>query len=193
MDINVLLFPDFTAMDFIGPVEVLQRIPEFRIRYISMKGGLVGNKEGLTIVTEPLSAINKGILLIPGGMGTRPAALDDEFIRKIRTVAEESVYVLTICTGAVLLGRTGLLDGKKATSNKIAMAWVEVTCPKVQWQHSARWVRTGSIYTASGVTAGMDMALGFIADQYGKAKAMDIARRMEYVWNDDAGRDPFAV
>lgn len=78
------------------------------------------------------------------------------------------------------------------TSNRYALDWVKVTFPEVCWQDAERWGNDGKYYTASGVTAGIDMALGFIADRYDRAMAEDIARSMEYVWNDDPARDPFA-
>lgn len=189
---EVFLFPDFTAMDFVGPVEALQRLPETTVRYVSVKGGLVQNKQGLRIMTERAEDVPSNLLLIPGGMGTRRLAFDATLVDLLREKAKQANDVLTVCTGAVLLGKTGLLDGLRATSNKKAMDWVKATCPDVLWQDVARWVQDDKYYTASGVTAGIDMALGFIRDRYGRETAERIARGMEYVWNDDPARDPFA-
>ena len=75
---------------------------------------------------------------------------------------------------------------------KKALDWVKATCPAVHWQDVARWVQDDKYYTASGVTAGIDMALGFIADRYDRCTAERIARGMEYVWHDNPALDPFA-
>lgn len=80
MDVNVLLFDRFTALDFTGPVEALSRIDEYRTGYFSKNGEMVSNGKNLSVDTRPLSEISGGIMLIPGGMGTRAAVLDQSFI-----------------------------------------------------------------------------------------------------------------
>lgn len=192
MDINVTLFDGFTALDFVGPAEVLHRIPEFQIRYYSVKGGLVSNGNNLMIETDRMEYMQNGILLMPGGWGTRTAVDDTEFIATIKEKCREAEYCLAVCTGSALYAKTGLLDGRKATSNKKAMDWVRDVAPCVDWQDKARWVVDGKYYTSSGVSAGIDMALGFVSDRYGKAKALEIAGAMEYIWNEDATVDLFA-
>ncbi len=85
------------------------------------------------------------------------------------------------------------LNGKTATSNKAAFQWVKQTNNQVNWLQAARWVRDGKFYSSSGVSAGMDMALGFISDQYGEALATQIAIHTEYHWNQDPNKDDFAA
>ena len=177
MDVSVILFEGFTSLDFIGPIEALQRLDGYRVRYFSMAGGSVGNGKGLTVTTEPMAAITPGILLVPGGFGTRKLVNDGAFISALRKAAEESAYCLTVCTGSALLAKTGLLDGVN---------------PSVGWQRRARWAKDGKYYSSSGVSAGIDMALGFISERFGEEKAREIADAMEYVWNSDPGNDPFA-
>lgn len=191
MNVNVILFDGFTSLDFIGPVEALQRIEDYTVRYYSPSGGLVSNGGAFSVLTEPFSQLENGILLIPGGWGTRRLVEDQTFICAIKAMVQESTFCLTVCTGAALLAKTGLLDGRAATSNKLAMPWVKSVAPRVNWQGKARWVVSGRYYTSSGVSAGMDMALGFIADQWGREKAEAIAKRMEYLWNDVSSNDPF--
>ena len=87
---------------------------------------------------------------------------------------------------------TGRLDSLKATSNKKSFEWVKQCRPAVKWQPVARWVKDGKFYTSSGVSAGMDMALGFIADYYGSDLAQDIANHTEYHWQKDPCVDNFA-
>lgn len=93
--------------------------------------------------------------------------MNDLFLQNLAKLVQQSQTCLTVCTGAALLAATGVLDGKPATTNKRAFEWVRGTRPQVGWRQKARWVSTGKFYTSSGVSAGMDMTLGFIADRWG--------------------------
>ncbi len=131
------------------------------------------------------------IFLIPGGHGTRTEVNNIPLLDMIRKISELSRYVLTVCTGTALLAKTGLLDNKKATTNKRAFDWVISTNTKVNWIRQARWVVEGKYYTSSGVSAGMDMALGFLSDLHGREFALDTARQIEYRWIDNKDEDDF--
>jgi putative intracellular protease/amidase len=194
MDINWFLFNDFETLDLFGPVEVLSKITGSRVRYFSVQGGIITSKQHTQIVTEKISAINlNGILLVPGGQGTRVLVHDTDFIETLKKTAENAVWCLTVCTGSALLAKTGLLDTHAATSNKKAFEWARSTGVNVNWIYKARWVVDGKYYTSSGISAGMDMSLGFVCDRFGKAKAQEIAKIMEYEWNDTKEQDMFAV
>jgi len=134
----------------------------------------------------------KDIIVIPGGWGTRKLVSDTDFIRKLGSLASECEYVLCVCTGSALLSKTGLLDDRKATSNKISWEWVVNQNNNVKWIKKARWVVDGKYYTSSGVTAGIDMALGFIRDTISYEAAKKISSGLEYVWNEDKNHDPFS-
>lgn len=192
---NVLLFHDFETLDAFGPVEIIGRMPEFyELGYYSLHGGEVISSQQISINTLPFAKIDAtGILLIPGGMGTRKLVDDVDFIAQIKSLSEKALYVLTVCTGSALLARTGLLDDKKATSNKMAFDWVTSNRNDVNWKKQARWVNDGKYYTSSGVSAGMDMILGFIFDMHGEKAVRDVCTKIEYVWNSDKGNDPFAA
>ncbi|MBP1903467.1 putative intracellular protease/amidase [Paenibacillus turicensis] len=193
MDVNVLLFDDFETLDAFGPVEILGCVADYHLRYVSKSGGLISSKQGFKIETEKIASEDlSGILLIPGGSGTRTLVNDELFIEFLRKLVLNSQYCLTVCTGSALLAKTGLLDTKKATSNKKAFAWVKSVNNDVKWVEKARWVVDGNYYTSSGVSAGMDMVLGFIRDQLGVKTAMQISDYIEYIWNDDPDFDPFA-
>ena len=101
--------------------------------------------------------------------------------------------MLTVCTGTSLLARTGLLDGKKATSNKKAFEWVKTNGKDVLWNERARWTVDGKYYTSSGVTAGMDMTLGFLEERHGIELALRIATDIEYLWIQDKDNDLFVA
>ena len=194
MPVTVLLFDGFEMLDAFGALDVLRRLPDARVRCVSQNGGLVESAPGLRVQTVPADeAENSGILLLPGGMGTRTLVNDEAFLALLKKRAEAATYCLSVCTGSALLARCGVLDGRKATSNKRAFAWAASCGENVLWQPRARWVRDGRFYTSSGVSAGIDMALGFAADRLGREAALEIARSNEYVWNDDPSRDPFAA
>lgn len=193
MKVNVLLFPDFETLDAFGPVEVFGCMEEYELHYTSMSGGSIRSRQGASIVTEKLeNQTFSDILLIPGGQGTRTLVHDQEFTAWLNETVMNCGYCLTVCTGSALVAKTGLLNHKKATSNKNAFEWVRSINEKVEWVNRARWVVDQKFYTSSGVSAGMDMALGFIADRFGRKRAQEIAGRMEYIWNSDSDWDQFA-
>ncbi|SHJ45589.1 DJ-1/PfpI family protein [Anaerocolumna jejuensis DSM 15929] len=193
MDVNIILFPDFETLDVFGPVEMLGHLEEYHLNFLSIKGGLIKSRQNLEVMTKPIDTKNySGILVLPGGQGTRTLVEDLGFIELIKQLAQASDYCLTVCTGSALLARTNLLNGRKATSNKKAFAWVESVNPQVKWVSAARWVVDGIYYTSSGVSAGMDMTLGFIADRFGTGKARAIADSTEYQWSEDKDKDPFS-
>lgn len=194
MTINILLFDHFETLDIFGPIEVLARQEGHTLGHYSQHGGIITSAQHTQILTQPVEQADPcGVLVLPGGMGTRQLVSDPEFITMIKELAERGEYCLSICTGSALLAKAGVLDGKKATSNKKAFDWAAASSHRVDWQKKARWVVDGKYYTASGVSAGIDMSLGFIADLYGDAAARKIANDIEYLWNDDRENDPFAV
>lgn len=193
MNINILLFNNFETLDIFGPVEILGQIEDYQIHYYSESGGVITNAQKLKIVTEPISSADaSGILVIPGGMGTRELVNNVSFLNKLKSIAEKSKYCLSICTGSAVLAKCGVLKNKKATSNKQALEWVKSVSDQVNWIEKARWVADEKYYTSSGISAGIDMTLGFVSDRFGKDKAMKIANDIEYIWNDDCTNDIFA-
>ncbi len=194
-----LFFDGYETLDAMGPIEFLHRVPDVCMRYISVAGAsenggsLVRSAQGFTLKTEIVESLPPGsILLIPGGIGTRSLVMNNLFLQNLAKLVQQSQTCLTVCTGAALLAATGVLDGKPATTNKRAFEWVRGTRPQVRWRQKARWVSTEKFYTSSGVSAGMDMTLGFIADQWGLETAQEIASRCEYLWQNDPDTDPFA-
>ncbi len=192
---NVILYDDFETLDVFGPVGFIGKMPKtYRIGYYSLDGGVILSSQNTSINTLPFTQMDtSGVLLIPGGMGTRKLVGNDEFIETIKSISQRALYVLTVCTGSALLAKTGLLKGKKATGNKLAFNWVCGNDNEVNWIKKARWTNDGKYYTSSGVSAGMDMILRFISDIHGEQTARDLCGYVEYVWNDDETNDPFAV
>ncbi|MDL2248561.1 DJ-1/PfpI family protein [Tyzzerella sp. OttesenSCG-928-J15] len=190
---NILLFDGFETLDAFGPVEIIGRLKEeYKLNYYSRHGGIVTSTQGVAVATQKAEAIEAGgILLVPGGMGTRQLVCDNEFIAMLKILGEESEFVLTVCTGSALLAKTGLLKDVKATSNKRAFGWAASVDEEVNWQAKARWVEDGKYFTSSGISAGMDMALGFVARFHGEDTADKICFEIEYIWNKDKNYDPF--
>lgn len=194
IDFNILLFDQFETLDAFGPAEIVGKMETaYRLGYYSLHGGLITSRQQIRVDTLPLSAMSaEGVLLIPGGMGTRALINDTDFIHELNTFACSASFVLTVCTGSALLAKTGLLNGRFATSNKMAFEWVQSVNTDVNWVKQARWVVDGNFYTSSGVSAGMDMVLGFISDVHGQNIAKKVADGIEYIWNSDKNFDPFA-
>jgi transcriptional regulator GlxA family with amidase domain len=132
------------------------------------------------------------LLFIPGGDAALEVAKDEDLMRWILQASMNAERVMAVCTGTVLLGMTGILDGRKATTNKLDFTKTVPLAPNVDWVKEARWVQDGKFYTSSGVSAGMDMALAVMADLFGMEMADRIALGCEYEWHKDAGHDPFA-
>ena len=192
MDIYFLLFEDFETLDVFGPVEVLSRIDNVKLHYISISGGLIKSKQGHYTQTESTTEIaSNSILVIPGGQGTRNLVSNELFITTLRNLCDRAKNVLSICTGSALLAKSGVLDNRKATSNKKAFDWVKSISQNVNWIKKARWIVDEKYYTSSGVSAGIDMSLGFISDLFGKEKAEQIACDIEYIWNRNKECDVF--
>lgn len=195
MKVAVLLFDDFETLDVFGPVEILGRLKEYlQISFYSLPGGIITNSHGVSILTQNLIEVQGGadVFLIPGGHGTREEVDNIPLIDKIREISQKSSFVLTVCTGSALLSKTGLLDGRKATSNKRAFNWVVTQGPKVSWIKKARWAVDDKYYTSAGVSAGMDMTIGFLHDLYGYEFAQKVALAIEYNWQEDKDQDSFS-
>jgi len=198
MNFNVVLFEDFETLDVFGPVEAVGMLKKFlkeyyEIEFYSKEGGIIRSNQNVRVDTLHLSDIEEGgILLIPGGFGTRKEVDNQELIRCLKDLSEKARYVLTVCTGTALLAKTGLIKGIRATTNKLSYNWVVGQDQDVVWIRKARWVRDGKFYTSSGISAGIDMTLSFINDMMGLEVAKKVAFGMEYIWNSDRDNDPFA-
>ncbi|KAI1494594.1 class I glutamine amidotransferase-like protein [Biscogniauxia mediterranea] len=201
----VALFPGFQALDVFGPVDILNLLSKARplelsvlsatLEPVSTRTATSGHSVGQQVV--PTHAFGDcpddvEVLLVPGGAGTRDQHSIQPLVDFVRARYPRLRYLLTVCTGSVPVAMSGALDGRRATSNKRAWEWVTSHGPAVQWVRHARWVTDGNIWTASGISAGIDMMYAFIADQYGESVAADLAKASEYIRNTDPNADPFA-
>ena len=159
MEIAVALFEQVTALDAVGPYEVLQRLPGAEVRFVGHRRGEVRTDNGflgLTIDCTFDEVSNPDILLIPGGVGTRPLVHDEVILNWIRNAHETSQFTTSVCTGSLVLAAAGLLKGRKATTHFSARPLLSkygaTPCED-------RVVQEGKIITAAGVSSGIDMAL----------------------------------
>lgn len=193
MKVTVLVFEGFETLDVFGPVEMLGASGEFEVRFYSMAGGVVKSYQGVPLETLPVeSAGRPEVLLVPGGMGVYAMLEDEAFVALLASLSEQAEYVLSVCNGAFLFAQAGVLDGRRATTYKARMDKAQEMFPRVNWERNARWTVDGTLYVSSGVSAGIDMALGFIADTCGEDVAASTARYAEYTWNANPAEDPFA-
>jgi len=193
--LGVVLFPGFELLDVYGPLEAFGHLPEaFRIVQVAEQAGPVASAPGVRVVADATLADAPKLdwLLVPGGIGTRREVDNPKLLEWLRARAATAERVTSVCTGAALLARAGLLDGCRATTNKAVFSWVTSQGPRVTWVPEARWVHDGRFSTSSGVSAGIDMALDLIAKHVAVDTGEALARAMEYEWHRDAGWDPFA-
>ena len=193
--VGVVLYPGFELLDVFGPVEMWANVPEMEVVMLAEQAGVVRSAQGVEVIaTHGFSnAPEIAILMTPGGVGTLPALENARLLDFLR-VQDQTVELMTsVCTGSALLAKAGLLTGRRATSNKAFFQLAVDQDPEVTWVRSARWVEDGTYVTSSGVSAGTDMALGVVARFYGLDRARQLARSLEYQWNEDPSNDPFAL
>ncbi len=193
--VGAVLFPNFELLDLFGPLEMFGSLGnEMPITAVGEVAGPVRSFQGVEAVAASTFADAPpfDVLLLPGGWGTFEQRANDALLGYLRTAAESAEIVMTVCSGSALLSRTGLLDGRRATTNKAFFAQCSAEGPAVDWVKQARWVEDGKYFTSSGVSAGTDLALAIIARLFGEGAAEKVAIGTEYEWHRDSAWDPFA-
>ena len=180
MEIALLLYDGLAPLDAVGPYEVMRNVPGWQVRTVAKEGGEVRDEQGslgltadcsLTEVTAP------DLVLVPGGAGNRPLLGDEELLDWLRTVDRSTKWTTSVCTGSLLLGAAGLLEGRRATTNWVVLdALREFGADPV----GGRFVEDGKFVTAAGVTAGIDMALHLVARELGPEVAQAVQLGIEY-------------
>jgi transcriptional regulator GlxA family with amidase domain len=196
ISIGVVLFDGFELLDVFGPLEMFGLLPDhFELDLIAETGDVVTSSQGPRSVVDFDfdSSPQFNILLVRGGCGTRRVVHNPLLLEWLRSQAENARYVTSVCTGSALLARAGLLDGRRATTNKAAFDWVTSQSDEVDWQKQARWVKDDRFFTSSGVSAGIDMSLALIAEITDLDTATQVAIWSEYEWHQNPDWDPFAA
>lgn len=191
-----LVFPGFQTLDLYGPIEMLgdHYLGAVDIKIVAETLDPVPSYHGTrTAVDRTLEeSTNYDLILIPGGDSAPLEPRNDAINKWIVEASGNAEYVMAVCTGTVLLATTGLLDGRRATTNKKDYKATIPYGPNVEWVPKARWVEDGKFFTSSGVSAGMDMSLAVMAKLFGRQAAQAIAFGAEYEWHQDPNWDPFA-
>lgn len=193
--LGVVLFPEFELLDVFGPTEMFGNLHGVvTVTMVAQHSGPVASAQGPSVLAAHgfEACPHLDWILVPGGFGTRTEVDNPVLLDWLARRARVAEIVMTVCTGTALLARTGVLDGRRATTNKMAFGWVAEQGPRVDWVKQARWVEDGKFATSSGVSAGMDMALAVIARVFGTELSERLAIATEYEWHRDASWDPFA-
>ena len=180
MDIAIYIFEKLTALDAIGPYEVLQRLPGAKVKFVGAERGPIRTEQGMLGVMRDYSrdeVTSADILVVPGGIGTRPLIEDEPTLEWIRAIDAGSTWTTSVCTGSLLLGAAGLLKGKAATTHWAAL---DMLAQFGATPTSERVVEQGKIITAAGVSSGIDMALRLAAHVAGDEVAQAIQLAIEY-------------
>jgi len=193
--LGVVLYPQFELLDVFGPVEMFGNLTGVvEVKIVAEKSGPVVSAQGPCVLAEFSFADcpHLDLIMVPGGNGTLVELENTVFLDWLAARAANADVVMSVCSGSALLARAGLLDGKRATTNKLWFNTLVQYGPNVQWVKEARWVEDGKFVTSSGVAAGIDMALAVIARMHGEEISKNLAVATEYEWHRDANWDPFA-
>jgi transcriptional regulator GlxA family with amidase domain len=180
MQIAIMIFDKLTALDAIGPYEVLCAVPGWEVRFVGPRKGMVRTDSGalglsadysLEEVTEP------DIVLVPGGEGNRPLMGDERVLSWLREVDAKTKWTTSVCTGSLVLAAAGLLNGRRATCHWLLLEQMrELGADPV----GGRFVEDGKFVTAAGVSAGIDMALHLVGREAGPEVAQAVQLGIEY-------------
>jgi transcriptional regulator GlxA family with amidase domain len=191
--VGILLFNDIEVLDFCGPFEVFSvaRLDEERRRQdpsplevllVAESRDTVTTAGGMKVL--PMASFAGcpplDILVVPGGMGTRKEMLNDAVLRFVREQAAKVELVASVCTGALILGKAGLLGGLRATTHWRSLDLLRELFPDVTVDDESQVVDEGKIMTSAGIAAGIDLALRIVVRFFGEAVAQATARHMEY-------------
>ncbi|KAF5379534.1 hypothetical protein D9615_006543 [Tricholomella constricta] len=208
LNFGVIIFPGFQLLDACGPLDALNTLAHespMNLSVIAATMEPVSTKLPASLTPNPGNfgesivpthtfdtAPNLDVLLIPGGRGTKDQENVQGAIDFVAKVYPSLKYLITVCSGAGIAARAGVLDGKRATTNKMSWAPSIALRTQVTWIAHARWIVDGNIWTSSGVSAGLDVIFAFIAEVYGGKVADHIANVLEYERHTDPTWDPFA-
>ena len=199
--VGIVLFENVEVLDFSGPFEVFSatRLNEERrleepspleVILVAEKNAPVVTTGGMKVIPDHTfeNCPKLDILVVPGGWGTRKELKNPVMLNWLRIRASEVETLTSVCTGSMLLGFAGLLDGHNATTHWRSLDWMRESFPAVTVDCKKHVVEDGSVFTCAGISAGIDMALKVVARHYGENIARATAKHMEYRYPDDNAR-----
>lgn len=199
--VGIVIFPEVEILDFCGPYEVFAttRLNEerrweesspFQVMLVAESSEPVNTSGGMRVIPDytlttcpPLD-----ILLVPGGWGTRSQINNKTLIDWIARIGLKVELLAAVCTGSMLVGRAGLLEGYRATTHWRSLNWMRESFPAVTVEDALHVVEDGNIFTSAGISAGIDLALKVVARFHGEAIARATARHMEYPFPENNSR-----
>jgi len=199
--VGILIFPAVEVLDFCGPYEVFSvtRLNEdrrreesspFELLLVAQSGEPVVATGGLRVIPDVTldTCPSLDILVVPGGWGTRKEISNQRLLTWISERAKQVETLTSVCTGAMLLGQAGLLDGRRATTHWRSLDQMRQSFPAVTVEDKLHVVEDGHVLTSAGISAGIDMALRVVARYFGDAVGRATSRHMEYPFPDDNRR-----
>ncbi|HVV91293.1 MAG TPA: DJ-1/PfpI family protein [Solirubrobacterales bacterium] len=178
--VAILIFDGLTALDAIGPYDVLRQVPGWEVSFVGKEAGEIrtdAGSLGLTVDRGIAETDAADVLLVPGGSGTRPLLDDAEVLDWVRAVDRGTRWTTSVCTGSLVLGAAGLLANRRATGH-----WLHLEPLRAFGAEpiTGRWVEDGKYLTAAGVSAGIDMALHLVGVEAGREVAEAVQLGIEY-------------
>jgi transcriptional regulator GlxA family with amidase domain len=199
--VGIVVFPDVEVLDFCGPFEVFSvtRLDEerrreepspFEVFLVAEGPGPIVTTGGMKVTPDHTleSCPTLDILVVPGGWGTRAEMKNARLVSWIAERAKQVETLTSVCTGSMLLGQAGLLDGRHATTHWRALQWMRDSFPAVTVEEKLHVVEDGHVLTSAGISAGIDMALRVVERYHGHEVALATARNMEYAWLESNAR-----
>ena len=202
--VGIVIFPEVEVLDFCGPYEVFTviRLDEtrrreepspFQVQLVAEREETIATAAGMRVLPDcTLAACPPlDILVVPGGWGTRRQLQNKTLVDWLARRGRQVIFLGTlasVCTGALVLGQAGLLDGRRATTHWHSLDWLRESFPLVTVEEQLHVVEDGNLLTSAGIAAGLDLTLKVVERYYGEAVARATARHMEYRYPEDNAR-----
>ena len=196
--IGVLIFPDFQLLDASGPISTFEIAARFAgtvpaIKTLAVTPGPVRSSSGVEMLArglKPSSAITT--LIVTGGAGVRTAASCEKTLAFVRAMAKRGIRIASVCSGAFILAEAGLLDGRRATTHWQRTRQFVAAYPRVKLEADRIYTRDGNIWTSAGITAGIDLSLAMVAEDYGDEIAQRTAKQLVLYHRRSGGQSQFS-
>ena len=197
--IGVLVFPGFQLLDAAGPISVFEIAARLAaqppsIKVLAATQGQVRSSSGVEMLARSLKAAGAiSTLMVAGGEGVDAAATCNKTLAFVRAVAKRGVRLASVCSGAYMLAEAGLLDGRRATTHWGRTRQFLSIFPEVKWEPDRIFVRDGNIWSSAGITAGIDLALAMVTEDYGEEIARQTARQLVLYHRRSGGQSQFST
>lgn len=199
--VGILVFPNFQLLDVTGPAAVFETADYFSnrgegydVHVVSLNGGLISCSLNIKLESKPLSNFsNFHTLIIPGGVGAHSPELDPSHFKIVSALAKKCKRITSVCTGTFILAGSGLADGRKVTTHWRHSTDLAAKYPKLNVEADRIWVRDGKIWSSAGVTAGIDLALALVEEDFGDEVAKKSAREVVVYYKRPGGQSQYST